>query len=443
VTIIITIALGIIVLGILVFIHELGHFLVAKWCGIRVLVFSLGFGSTIIKRQVGDTEYRISSIPFGGYVKMAGENPEEKAGAADEFPSRPIWQRALVAIAGPAANYLSALLMLWIVYIWGIEKPLYYERPIVGAVSDSSAAQSAGINAGDSLVNINGKPITSWDQVENMFAQQNRKYQITYYREGEQHQADMVMPKDGSAIPKQPMGGLLPPLPAVVADVNKNSPASAAGFQAGDTILSIDGAPVISWFQVTKAIEKYSSENPMSILVSRGGNKVTLSVKPKYDSVAKRKIVGIKVSEGKSKTVRYNPAVAFRKGIDKGWEYTTMIFDVIGKLASREVSANQLAGPVGIIPASGFIALQGVSPILNFMALIGINLAVLNLLPLVITDGGLLFFLLLEAIRRKPLSVKTQATINKIAVMFFLFLFLFVTLNDIRRLPEYFRMFGK
>lgn len=443
-TSIITIVLGILVLGILVFIHELGHFLVAKWCGIRVLVFSLGFGNAIFKKQLGDTEYRICSIPFGGYVKMAGENPEEnRAGAPDEFPSRPVWQRALVAIAGPAANYLSAFLMLWIVFIWGTQRPLYYERPIIGAVSDSSAAKIAGLTAGDSLVAINGKPVTNWDQIDAAFAQQERNYQITYYRGGEQHQIDMVMPKDGSAIPKQPTGGLLPPLPAVVADVNKDSPASAAGIQAGDTILSIDGTPIISWFQVSKAIEKYSSESPMSILVSRGGNKVTISVKPKFDSEAKRKIVGIKVSEGKSRLVRYSPAVAFKKGIDKSWEYTIMIFDVIGKLASRQVSANQLAGPVGIIPASGFIALQGLSPILNFMALIGINLAVLNLLPLVITDGGLLFFLLLEAIRRKPLSVKTQSTINKIAVMFFLMLFLFVTFNDVRRLPEYFKMFGK
>jgi regulator of sigma E protease len=144
-----------------------------------------------------------------------------------------------------------------------------------------------------------------------------------------------------------------------------------------------------------------------------------------------------------SRTIRYSPVVAVNKAFEKSWEYTTMIFDVIGKLISREVSANQLSGPIGIIPASGFMLFQGLSPLLNFMALIGINLAVLNLMPLVITDGGLLFFLLLEAIRRKPLSVKSQLFINKIAVAFFLLLFLFVTFNDFKRLPEYFRIFGK
>jgi regulator of sigma E protease len=194
---------------------------------------------------------------------------------------------------------------------------------------------------------------------------------------------------------------------------------------------------------MTNMIEKNGSNDQMTFVISRKGTHLSLSVKPQYDQTAKRPLVGIRVGEGKSKKVRYAPYAAIGKGLDKGWEYTTMIFDVIGKLASREVSAKQLAGPVGIIPASGFIALQGLSPILNFMALIGINLAVLNLLPLVITDGGLLFFLLLEAIRRKPLSLKTQMLINKIAIAFFLFLFLFVTVNDIKRLPEYFKIFGK
>jgi len=149
------------------------------------------------------------------------------------------------------------------------------------------------------------------------------------------------------------------------------------------------------------------------------------------------------VDEGKKRIVKYPVGVAFNKGMDKSWQYTTMIFDVIKKLVTQQVSAKHLAGPVGIIPISGGMMLQGLSPILDFMGLIGINLAVLNLMPLIITDGGMLLFLLFEAVRRKPLSLQTQMLLNKIAIAFFLMLFLYVTFNDVSRLPEYFRIFGR
>ena len=443
-TSIVSILLGILVLGILVFIHELGHFLVAKWCGIRVLAFSLGFGTPLFRKTVGGTEYRISSIPFGGYVKMAGENPEEnRAGAPDEFPSRPIWQRALVAVAGPAANYLSAMVMLWVVFMWGVDRPVYYERPIVGAVVDSSAAELAGLRAGDSLVSINSKIVTTWEDIEAVFAQQQREYRFVFFRDGEQMSAILALERNGAALPRNPTGGVLPPLPAVVAEVNQRTPADRAGLRAGDTVISIDGQRIYSWFQLMDIVEDWNQRDPLQFTISRHDTTLTVFMSPEYDSEAGRRIVGIRVSEGESERISYPPAAAFQRGLDKAWEYTTMIFDVIGKLISREVPASQLAGPVGIIPASGFMALQGLSPILNFMALIGINLAVLNLMPLIITDGGLLLFLLLEAIRRKPLSIKTQMNINRVAIAFFLLLFLFVTFNDLRRLPDYFRIFGR
>src|SRR5690554_285263 len=436
--------IGIIVLGVLVFIHELGHFLVAKWCGIKVLAFSLGFGTPIFKKNVGDTEYRISAIPFGGYVKMAGENPEdERENAPDEFQSKPVWQRALVAFAGPAANFIFALLMLWVVFMWGVDRPLYYERPILGAVSDSSAAQKAGLQAGDSLITINGKQIETWDDIENIFVQQEQQYSITYSRNSDIYNTTIKPGKKGSGIPKDPTEGLLPPLPAIVADVNPESPASEAGVQSGDSIVTINGKKIFSWFQLLSMVENWKPGKALEVVVERDGSFETMSIEPQYNEEAKRRLIGIRVSEGKSRTIRYSPVIAVNKAVEKSWEYTTMIFDVIGKLISREVSANQLSGPIGIIPASGFMLFQGLSPLLNFMALIGINLAVLNLMFLVITDGGLLFFLLLEAIRRKPLSVKSQLFINKIAVAFFLLLFLFVTFNDFKRLPEYFRIFGK
>jgi len=443
---ILLVALGLIVLGVLVLIHELGHFIVAKLCGIRVLAFSIGFGTPLLKKEFRGTEYRISAIPFGGYVKMAGENPEDETrGASDEFTSKPVWQRALVAAAGPVANFITAFAMLWFMYIWGVEEPLYLERPIVGAVTEQSIAAGAGIIAGDSIVTINNKTMRNWDDINLIFALQAREYSVSYVRDGQLTSAKMTMKKSDELIPKDHTGGILPPLPAIVKMTNPSSPAQRAGILKGDTIVSINGHQVHSWFQVLTFIKEYDSisKTPLSIVAGRSGSRVTLAASPEYDADSKRNLIGIMVDEGEKRIVKYPIVNAYNKGIEKSWEYTTMIFDVVAKLVSREVSAKQLAGPVGIIPMSGGMALQGLSPILDFMGLVGINLAVLNLMPLVITDGGMLLFLLFEAVRRRPLSIKTQMVFNKIAIAFFMLLFLYVTFNDIQRLPEYFRFFGK
>lgn len=440
---IISIILGLLVLGVLVFIHELGHFLAAKSCKIKVLAFSLGFGTPLFKKTVGETEYRISSIPFGGYVKMAGENPEERTegqSSPDDFPSKPIWQRAYVAVAGPAANFLSAMVMLWCMYLWGVDKPVYLEKTIVGAVADSSAAAVAGLQAGDSIVSINGKSVSSWDDIQTSFAQQERSYTIVYDRSGVSSEVKLINNSTGR-LPKNPIFGLYPPLPAVVGSVIESSAAAQAGFKTGDTVKSIDNKRIYSWFHLTSIVGKTKTDTPLTIKISRSGEQLTISVTPRYSEKDKRNLLGIGYASGDTRIVRYAPAEAINKALDKTWEYTIMIFDVIGKLASQKVPASQLSGPVGIIPASGFMVMQGLSELLNFMALIGINLAVLNLMPLVITDGGLLLFLIVEAIRRKPLSIKMQSNINKVAIAFFLLLFLFVTFNDVMRLPDIFRMF--
>lgn len=440
---IISIVLGLLVLGILVFVHELGHFIVAKLCGIRVLAFSLGFGNPIFKKEVNGTEYRIGTVPFGGYVKMAGENPEEVEGGVDEFQSKPVWQRASVAIAGPLFNYVTAFLMLWVMFIVGTQRPIYLENPTIGAVNDSSIAEGVGILAGDSIITINGKEVADWEAVEAAFAQQEREYTVAVLRDGKRITKTMKMKRSDKAFPKELTGGMQPSLPAVVADIIPGSAADSAGMRIGDHVLSIDEKYIHSWFELITAIGNYTGDSAMVFTVNREGKKIQLSLFPRFDSTAGRHLIGVQVNEGETRTIKYSPAAAVGRAMDKGWEYTTMIFDVLGKLFSRKVSPKQLSGPLGIIPASGFMVLQGLAPILGFMALIGINLAVLNLMPLVITDGGLIFFMIIEVIRRKPLSLKTQLVINRVAIAFFLALFLFISYNDILKLPEYFRLFGR
>jgi regulator of sigma E protease len=443
-TFLLSIIIGIFILGIMVLIHELGHFIAAKACKIRVLAFSIGFGKVLLKKEHNGTEYRLSAIPFGGYVKMAGEHADdEHTGAADEFPSRPKWQRALVAVAGPVANYLSAILMLWVMFMYGVDHAKYLDRPLIGYVADSSAARAAGIMAGDSIVSMNGKSVNRWEDLENQFLIGSSKYEVLLVRNGEvRHCLVSKDPKKGEQY-AQPPFGMLPALPAVVGKVNDTLPAARAGIKAGDTLLSIDTFKICSWYQISAIIQNGDTGMARQVTVSRQGAVMTMGVAPRFDAKLKRFVLGIEMSKAETYKAHYPPVKAIKLCLAKTWDFTTMIFQVLGKLISREVSAKELAGPVGIIPASGIIALQGLGPILNFMALISINLAVLNLFPLVITDGGVLLFLLLEAIRRRPLSIKTQLAITRFAIAFFIVFFLYVTLNDITRMPMLFRMFGK
>jgi regulator of sigma E protease len=333
--------------------------------------------------------------------------------------------------------------MLWIMFIIGTERPVYIERPVVGAVMDSSIAWNAGVRAGDSIVTINGRPVENWESVETAFSQQEREYTLVYYRGKEKLSAVMRMERDKDSFPEDLLGGLFATLPAVVAEVLPESAAEKSGFSKGDRILSIDGKDIHSWYELVELVGKYKGDSLMSFGILREGTRMNMALKPEYDSSSGRQLIGVRVGEGTMRTVSYTPGEAVHKALDKGWKFTTMIFDVLGKLLSRRVSAKNLSGPIGIIPASGFMMLQGVSPTLKFMALIGINLAVLNLLPLIITDGGLIFFMLIEVIRKKPLSLKTQLLINRFAIAFFLALFLYISFHDVQRLPQYFRLFGK
>ena len=437
--ILLQIIIGFAILGILVVIHELGHFLMAKAWHIRVLAFSIGFGKPLLKKTIGETEYRFSSIPFGGYVQMAGEHPEEDTviGPGD-FNSKPTWQRALVAIAGPFANFFFALVFLLVMFLIGVDKPVFLKRPIVGAVADSSVAKNAGFFPGDSIIAINNHCIGSWEDVQSILGSQSKGYKVIYFRATRKDSIDLVMPRIfGRGLPRQPAGGLLPAYPAVVGAITEGSPAQKAGIHVNDGIVSINGQRIYSWPQLSVIIMHYDSlSGPFRFVVRRADSLVTAAVVPEFKRDAKRYLIGISPQTPPTERVRYPIEQAVPRMFKKSWEYTTMIFDVIGKLISKQVPAQQLAGPVGIVQMSGLVAMGGLSPVLDFMALIGINLAVLNVLPLVITDGGLLLFLLIETIRRKPLSVKRQMMINRIAIAFFIFLFLFVTYNDINRIPE-------
>jgi regulator of sigma E protease len=442
-TILLQIGIGLAILGILVFIHELGHFLMAKACNIRVLAFSIGFGKPIINKKFHETEYRIGTIPFGGYVSMAGEHPEEGSTVSPgDFNSKPVWQRALVAIAGPASNFLFSIIFLWTMFMIGVDKPTYLDRPVVGAVADSSFAKDAGVLPGDSIISVNGRPTHTWEDVQTAISSGSTSLQMILSRNNRIDSINFAVAKiTGRGLPRHPAAGLYAPLPAIIGSLSPGSPAQKAGLKAHDTVISINDEPIHSWFQLSARIAQYSGNNvPLDFKVHRVDSTLSIRIIPEFKKDLNRFLIGAAVMSPPVKSIRYSFSESMFKTLNKSWEYTIMIFDVVAKLISKQVSPQQLAGPIGIVQMSGVVAMGGIAAILDFMALIGINLAVINLLPLVITDGGLLLLLVVESVRRKPLAARYQMIINRIAIAFFITLFIYVTFNDLLRIPELLRL---
>ncbi len=437
------IIIGLLVLGILVLIHELGHFLTAKLFGVRVISFSIGFGKPIVTRTFGGTEYRISSIPFGGFVHMAGEHPEdEHEQKPDEFNAKPIWQRALIALAGPGANYVSAVVFLWLALVIGVPTPRYLSNTVVGGVSENTSAASTAIQPGDTIISFDGERVSSWQDIEDAFSRLEEHYRVEIARDGERLTFSMggITRNDGD-LQIHPTAGLLPAPPPVVGAVNEDSPAKSAGLRSGDSVVAIDGEPVAYWPQLSERIAAFDSSNgSVRLTVVREGEQVDVAVTPEYDSQTERYLIGINLADQPTFTRRFGLFEAVPRAFGRSVDIVLLVYNTVRQLFTQRIPPDQLAGPLGIVQMSGGVAFMGVVPILRFMALIGINLALLNLLPLVITDGGLLLFMGIEAVRGKPLPLKYQLIINRIAIAFFIVLFVYVTFNDILRIPKLFNM---
>lgn len=450
-TIIFQLIAGLIILGVLVLIHELGHFLIAKLCRIRVLAFSIGFGKRLFSFHKGGTEYRICAFPFGGYVHMAGEYPEDQSDSlrdtegdtkGDDFLSKPVYQRAAVAIAGPAANIITAFIFIALSFTIGVDTPYYLEDTTIGWVETESAGDKAGLKPGDRITSIDGKEISSWKEINQLFQILREVYLIEYERDNSQGNTTLrIEPEDGEKL--DPSGGIYPAMPPVVGSISPDSPAEKAGLAKRDSIIGIDSVPVHSWYQVSAEIGSWdSTKAPITLALIREGDEKSLRVEPEYSSEYSRYLLGISAAKPKSHLVSYPVGESLQKAFGKCIEYSKLIFITLERLITGHVSHKQMAGPVGIIQVSGVVAASGISKLLNFMGLIGINLAIINLFPLIITDGGVLLFLLIELIRGKPLERRIQLIINRVAISFFISLFILITINDLIRIPELLKISG-
>ena len=427
-----TILAFIFVLGVLIFVHELGHFVMARRIGVRVLTFSLGFGPKILSFRRGDTEYCVSAIPLGGYVKMAGENPEDaRTGAHDEFLSKSKWQRFQVLIMGPVMNLLLALVVMAFVLYQGADVPEFEEQPVViGAVLPDSAAQQAGLQAGDRIVAVDATPVENWEQFSlEILPKGGRRIALTIDRNGERLQRAIVP----AAVGKYEMGdvGVLPVTRPEIVLVAPGEPAERAGLQKGDVILAINGEAGPSRDRVIEVIRAHEGR-PITLRVMRGTQQLDVAVTPEKAGDYAR--IGATISPYEYRTVQPTFLQAIQLSAERNWEWAGMIVRTLGGLFTRDTPVKQLMGPVAIADLSGEALQAGWIPLFSLMAMISLNLGLLNLMPVPVLDGGHIAILALEGLSRRDFSLKVKEKMLLAGFVLLLMLMVTVIYNDLARI---------
>ncbi len=421
------------VLGVLVFVHELGHFLAAKRVGIRVLKFQLGFNPTIISFRRGDTEYGIGALPLGGYVKMAGENPDEvRTGRSDEFLSKSKWERFQVLIMGPAMNLVLAVVVTAIVLYQGADVPLYQDQPaVVGAVEPNSPAAQAGIVPGDHLVAVGGNRVENWEQLLIAIGTKpNREVAVTVVRDGKEA-THVVTPTvaEGSRFEIGDIG-VYPDVHPSVPMLNPGEPGDRAGIKPNDVILAVNGKPIIFTTHLKEAIEEHPGQT-ITITVQRGGERLDLQATP--EQRGETGWLGIHMLEA-TKSIQPGAFEAITMSVDRNVEHAGLIFQTVWDLLRGETSPKQLMGPVAIAELSGQSARLGWIPLLSLMASISLNLGLLNLLPIPVLDGGHITIMALEGVARRDFSMRVKEKMLLAGFVVLMMLMVTVIYNDLTRI---------
>lgn len=423
---------GLILLGIVIFVHELGHFLMAKWRGVKVLKFSLGFGPAIVKFTIGETEYRISWIPLGGYVSMAGDSPAEDGSmpeGKEKFLSHPWHGRALIAIAGPAANLITAFLIMITIGLVGVTYPDYPN--LVGEMADTSLAHRAGVRSGDRLTAVDGKPVRTWMEF------------FVADRDVSEKQATTVTVTRGDssftvAVPAGERRAFLESLerpadPPVIGTVMTGMPAYKAGLKDGDSILAVNGRAVKVWEDLPREIAT-QTDKPVILRVSRDGRTFDLTVTPVDPGgvggpSAGR--IGIEARRLGNFVERYplprSIQLGFWATLDLvGSVYRGMWLTVTRPLYYREY----LGGPMFIAQAASEQARRGLDSYLQFLAMINVAIMAFNLLPIPVLDGGHIALALVQAIRGQAVSYRAYVRFQKVGLVVIGTLFILILAND-------------
>ncbi len=419
-------------LSVIVFFHELGHHLVAKSFGVRVNTFSIGFGKRLWGFERAGTDYRVSAIPLGGYVRMGGELPDEATGDPSEFLSKPRWQRVLVYIAGPAMNVVLSVVLIAGLFMWGLQIQALQESPsVIGYVEEGSAGETAGLKAGDRVLTTNGEEVSLWnDFAFAVMTSPERPMTLEVERDDERFEVTLVPTRD----PRYEFGeaGLFPKLKLLVFDVF-GAPAQSAGFEPGDELRSVDSQPLAGSQDFIDYIQAHA-DTEVLVEVFRGGERHMLTVTPTDPDGDGKATIGVSLSfyrelpfgEAIVESVKYNVGIVRQSVI------------IIGKLLSREISArSSLSGPIEIAAISGRAARSSFKDLLFTMGFLSISIGFMNLLPIPVLDGGHITILLIESVMRRDMSIAIKERVTQFGFMMLMVLMAMVIFFDIaKNLPS-------
>jgi regulator of sigma E protease len=420
------------VLGVLIFVHELGHFLMARRIGVRVLTFSLGFGPKLVGFRRGDTEYRISAVPLGGYVKMAGENPDDaRTGASDEFLSKSKWQRFQVLVMGPVMNLTLAVVVMAIVLYQGAPAAAFEQQPVVvGSAADQSAGKAAGIQLGDRIVSIDGKEVPTWERYYmEVMPKANRQVSVMVDRGGQSMEFKAVP----TAVGKYSLGdlGLMPVMHPEISSLQHDAPGYEAGLRPGDVIMAAGGERNILHKRLIEVI-KSSEGKPLPFDIKRNGTIQQITVTPRR--IGDIVMIGAQLNAFELRTVEPGPFEALKMSLAQNWTWSKLIVQTLGGLFTRSTSVKQLMGPVAIADLSGTAAEQGWLQLFSLMAMISLNLGLLNLMPIPVLDGGHIAILAMEGVSRRDFSMKVKEKMLLAGFVLLLMLMVTVIYNDLMRI---------
>ncbi len=436
-SVLISIASLALVLGVLVFVHEFGHYAVAKLFGVRVEVFSLGFGKRLWGFRRGDTDYRLSLLPVGGYVKMAGENPmESRPGDPGEFTSHPRWQRFLIAIAGPAMNIILAIVVLTGIFMVHYERPIFVDQPaVIGWVLDGSVAQQVGLQPGDKILRIQSVSNPTWEDVVYRVALNANQPVAVDVQRGNDVLHKTVVPRAG----RDQMGdvGWLPKGPAIVGKVEPGLPAAKAGVQPGDELVAVNGTPVSSGNAAALSLVlEANKDRPIQLSLLRRGQPMQLTLTPQYADDTehpgqRRYRIGVVVPEA-TRVDKLPFAAALNLAVDQCKKKSGLVFELLGKMFERPATVKSFSSPIGMAKFAGQAAMEdGWTPLLSLMALISLQLALFNLLPIPILDGGLMLMLLIEGVIRRDIKQEIKERVYQAAFVFLMLFAAVVIYNDV------------
>ncbi|MGB3380824.1 MAG: RIP metalloprotease RseP [Rhodanobacter sp.] len=430
-------------LGVLVTFHEFGHYWVARRCGVKVLRFSVGFGKAIWKRIGRDgTEYWIAAIPLGGYVKMldAREGEVDPALRDQEFTGKSVWKRIAIVAAGPGFNVIFTIAALWLMFMLGRSD----YAPIVTATPDSIAAE-AGIQPGDRILSVNGRQVSTWS--DSMDAVGNALLALTplplTVRHADGQTRELVLPLDrlpaGQPIDQYfgKLGLRLAPPPAIAGTVKPGQPAALGGIQGGDRIVSINGQPVGDFDSLGKLVQSAAATSPrLSIGVLRDGRPLTLAVTATWESLGDQPakwMLGVAPPPPEPATVQYSPARALGAAFTTTWRNTRQTFGMIGEMLSGHASTKNISSVIGIAQYANASAQMGLAWFLQFLAMVSLSLAILNLLPIPVLDGGHLLYYLIELVKGSPVSEQAMIIGQYIGLVLLFSLVGWTLFNDIQR----------